>query len=212
MHKIKKNQLSIIITSLFLGILIIIQAKSFTNVGDVINRNTRSDVFRELQILKDTNDKLRSEIGNLKNQLNDVSNSKVALENVKKQIDKYSLLDGEKNISGPGVKIIIDGDIQVFWLTDIINELYLAGAEFISVNSILLTNSTIGFDTIPNGQILLNGIILNKPYVIEAIGDRNVLHNAIVQPQGIFDRIKKNNNEVQLQIIKEDLIEIQSIS
>ena len=68
MRRLKKNELSILLTAVVLGILIAIQAQSFSEVSDVITRNSRSDVFREIQILKDTNDDLEDEIDELEGQ------------------------------------------------------------------------------------------------------------------------------------------------
>ena len=211
MKDLKINQLSIMFTALLVGILIIVQAKSFTNVGDVINRNTRSDVFRELQVLKNTNKKLNLEIDELKQQIAEASNKKDSLDVIQKQIDKYLLLTGQADIQGSGIKIVIDGNLKLFWFIDMVNELYSAGAESVSVNSIMLTNASIGFDAIPNGEIILNGTILNKPYVFEAIGDSTVLYDALVQHQGIIERMKEAIKDINIKVSKEDLISFKSL-
>lgn len=201
----RKNQLSILITAVLLGFLIMLQANSFSDVSDVLNRNTRTDVFKEIQVLKTTNEKLADEIKNLETQLGKISNNQGALEGVRDQIKEYTLLAGKTEVSGPGVEIQINGQIKALWLIDTLNELLSAGAEAISVNSIRLTNNANGFDTIPNGQILLNSVILNEPYVIEAIGDKSVILSALNQPQGILERIKQLNN-VEVSASGKDLI------
>lgn len=201
----RKNQLSILITAVLLGFLIMLQAKSFGDVSDVLNRNTRTDVFKEIQVLKTTNEKLSDEIDNLEVQLGKISNNQEALAGVRDQIEEYKLLAGKTEVSGPGVEIQIRGEIKALWLIDTLNELLSAGAESVSVNSIRLTNHTNGFDTIPNGQILLNSVILNEPYVIEAIGDKSVILTALNQPQGILERIMQLNN-VEITAVEKDLI------
>ncbi|HMR01328.1 MAG TPA: DUF881 domain-containing protein, partial [Candidatus Gracilibacteria bacterium] len=158
LHNIKKREVSMLLTAVLLGFLIVLQARSFEDVSDVINRNNRSDVFREIQILKDTNDQLRDEIDDLEDQLVKVSNNQDALESVREEIDQYEALTGKIDVSGPGVHVQISGDIQALWLTDMVNELLSAGAEAVSVNSIRLTNKTTGFDTIPSGQIMVNSV------------------------------------------------------
>lgn len=106
-----------------LGFLIAQQARSFQDVGDVINRNNRADVFREIQILKDTNDDLRREIDGLEIQLEKVSNNQDALASVREEISEYEALTGRVDISGPGIHLEIQGDVKALWLTDIVNEL-----------------------------------------------------------------------------------------
>lgn len=211
MKQIKKNELSILLTAVALGALIVVQARSYEDVSDVISRNTRSDVFREIQILKKTNETLLEETGELAGQLDKISNNQEALDSVKEEIEKYRMLTGRVDISGPGVSLKLGGDIKAIWLTDIVNELFTAGAEAVSVNSIRLTNRTIGFDTIPSGQILLNGVILNKPYNISAVGDRNVLKEALEQPEGIIERMNRNVSDAVIELKQEDLIEMAKV-
>ena len=211
MKKLKKNQLSILLTAVLLGLLIAIQARSFEEVSDVISRNTRADVFREIQILKTTNENLEDEIDDLEDQLAKISNNQEALASVREEIEKYRVLSGKVDVTGPGVSVKIDGDIKAIWLTDTVNELFTAGAEAVSVNSVRLTNKTIGFDTIPNGQVLLNGVILNKPYVIEAIGDKLVLADALNQPEGIIDRMNRSIPNVVIELLQKDLVQMEKV-
>ncbi len=86
MKKIKKNELSILLTAVALGTLIAVQARSFEDVSDVINRNTRSDVFREIQILKKTNESLLDETFELSEELEKITNNHEALDSVKEEI------------------------------------------------------------------------------------------------------------------------------
>lgn len=209
MKKLKNNQLSILLTAVALGILIIVQARSYEEVSDVISRNTRSDVFREIKILKTTNETLGDEIDDLQEQLDKISNNQEALDSVKAEIEKYRILTGRVDVSGSGVTMKIDGDIKAIWLTDIVNELFSAGAEAVSVNSIRLTNKTIGFDTIPNGQLLLNGVILNKPYEISAIGEKTVLKEALKQPEGIIERMNRSFSDTVIELVEKDFIKME---
>lgn len=211
LQKIRKREVSILLTAVLLGFLIALQARSFEDVSDVINRNNRSDVFREIQILKDTNDQLRKEIDDLEDQLVKVSNNQDALESVREEIDQYEALTGRIDVSGPGLHVQLSGDIQALWLTDMVNELLSAGAEAVSVNSIRLTNKTTGFDTIPSGQIMLNSVILNEPYTIEAIGERAVLEEALIQPEGIIERLQRSVNGVDVVVEQRDIVTMEKV-
>jgi uncharacterized protein YlxW (UPF0749 family) len=211
LKKIRKRQLFMLLTSVMLGFLIASQAKSFSDVGDIINRNSRADVFREIQILKNTNDSLNYEIKGLEEELSKVSNNQEALESVQKEIDKYRIITGRLDVSGPGISLKIQGDIKAIWLIDIVNELLSAGAEAVSVNSIRLSNKTIGFDTIPNGQIMLNSVLLNEPYTIEAIGDKQVLNEALSQVGGIIERMGSSLKDVNVELEEKDFVKMEQI-
>jgi uncharacterized protein YlxW (UPF0749 family) len=206
----QKKQFAILFTAVLLGFLIIMQARSFNDVNDQLNRNLRTDIFKEIQILKSTNENLLEEIKDLEQQLQKLSNNQDALQGIKEQIDKNQILAGKVDVSGPGISLKITGEIRALWLVDTVNELFSAGAEAVSVNSIRLTKKTSGFDTIPNGQILLNSVILNVPYNIEAIGDRKVLSTALTQTQGIIERMKQLNN-VETQLEERDLVVMKAV-
>lgn len=207
----KKHQLSILLTATLLGILIIIQSRSFQGFSDVLSRNSRTDIFHELQILKQTNDNLRSEVGSLEEQIDRLSNNQETLDAIRSEVEKYELLTGRTNVSGPGVRMELRGNVRAIWLTDIVNELFSAGAEAVSVNSVRLTEKTSGFDTIPSGQIVLNGAPLQAPYVFSAIGDRQVLKAALQQPQGILERLSASERGIETVLEEKDLVTMERV-
>ncbi|HRY91175.1 MAG TPA: DUF881 domain-containing protein, partial [Candidatus Gracilibacteria bacterium] len=65
--------------------------------------------------------------------------------------------------------------------------------------------------TIPNGQIMLNSVILKSPYKIEAIGDKNTLADALSQPQGIIQRLKESVAAVTPELQQKDLIKMDKV-
>lgn len=207
----KKRELSILITAILVGILIIMQGKAFTGVDQMVSRDARTDIFRELQILKNTNDNLQDEVKDLEDQASRMSGQDNALQAVAEDIKKYMMVSGQTVIKGEGISLEVNGDVKALWLTDIANELYSAGAEAISVNGIRLTDSTSGFDTIPNGQIMLNSVILKYPYKIEAIGDKKTLSDALSQPQGIIQRMKDSLPAVTATLDQKEVVQMDKV-
>ena len=206
-----RRQLMMLITSILVGFLIVMQARSFTDVTTMVGRDTRADVFREIKILKTTNENLNGEIADLEDQLSKMSDNEKALEGIKQEIEKYKMVTGRVNVSGPGITLTIGSDLKAIWLTDIVNELFNAGAEAVSVNGIRLTDATGGFDTIPNGQIVLNGAILKKPFVFTAIGDNKVLQDALQQPQGILQRLRESLGGVDIKLEQGDQVTMEKV-
>jgi uncharacterized protein YlxW (UPF0749 family) len=207
----KKRQLSILITSILVGILIIMQGKAFTGVDRAVNRDARADIFREIQLLKTTNDNIGGEVKDLEDQLAKMNGQEEAVQAVGKDIAKYKIVSGQVNVSGPGIGLTVNADIKAIWLTDFVNELISAGAEAVSVNGIRLTDLTDGFDTIPNGQIMLNSVILKAPYKIEAIGDKKTLADSLNQPQGIIQRIKTGVPDAVIELQQNDLVRMEKV-
>jgi len=209
--KIKEREVSLLITSVVVGLLIAVQSRAFTDVSTVFGRDTRADAFRELQILKKSNEKLEDEISDLQSQLSKANDQEQSLKGIRDEIQKYQILTGRTDVSGPGLRVTLNGNVQDIWLTDMTNELLSAGAEAISINNIRLIDVTNGFDTIPNGEIVLNGSILKAPYVFEAIGDKTTLKAAIEQPQGILQRMSQNLTGVDVKVEEKDLVSMEKV-
>ncbi|MFC1656255.1 DUF881 domain-containing protein [Patescibacteria group bacterium] len=206
------GQLAILLTTgLVLGLLVMTQARYYTSYVSSDGRDSSENVFRKIQILKTSNDELEDEIIDLEAQLEDLSNQALALESIDKDIKKNEIIAGEVSIHGPGIKLEFGTEISDIWLTDLTNELLASGAEAISVNNIRLTDSTVGFDTLPNGQIMLNSVILTPPYTFSAIGDKATLKQAIEAPRGILDRITGAFNEFEYTLEEKDRIEMEQI-
>lgn len=205
-YKMKYRDLTIIITGILLGFLVVLQSRSFGGVQDRIARDSRANVFRELQILKTTNENLGDEITALEDQLTKASDQEFALKALQDEIKRNRVIAGYLDVSGPGVVLNVVNGLPALWFTDIANELWAAGAEALSVNNIRITNSTVGFDTLPNGQISLNGVILTAPYHFGAIGDKKTLSEALSQPGGIIQRIKDAVPGVEIQLELKDVI------
>lgn len=210
-YRIKYHDLTIIITGILLGFLVVLQSRSFGGVQDKLARDSRANVFREIQILKTTNENLGEEIADLEVQLAKASDQELALKALQDEIVKDKIIAGHVDVSGPGVELTIKNNLPALWFTDIVNELWSAGAEAISVNDVRLTNSSVGFDTLPNGQISLNGVILTAPYHFRGIGEKKVLSEALSQPGGIVQRIKESVAGAEITIDQKDLIPMEKV-
>lgn len=199
------------VTAFFFGLLIILQSRAFETLSDQFSRETQSNIFQEIKILKEKNEDLKKEIADLENTSALLENQNSALTAVQDQIDRYLKLSGEVPVFGSGVEISIDGSLSTPWMIDLINEFFNSGAEAVSVNGIRIVNKTIGFDTLPQGQILLNGSILSSPYVFNVIGESSTLIKILESPAGIFERLKATFPALKIQINPKEIIQIGSL-
>jgi uncharacterized protein YlxW (UPF0749 family) len=210
-YKVKYRDLTIIVTGILLGFLVVLQARSFGNMQNSVARDSQANVFQEIEILKTTNENLNDEITDLEAQLAKASDQEQALNVMNDEIKKDQMIAGDVDVQGPGVELSVNNNLAGIWLTDIVNELWSAGAEAVSVNGIRLTNSTVGFDTLPSGQISLNGAILSSPYLFDAIGDGITLNEALSQSSGIIQRIKGAIPGVDISLDQKDTIQMQKV-
>ncbi len=187
-------------TGVLMGALFSFQSKSVSQANVYYNRESRISVFKEMQIVKKSNQNLGEQVAELQKELADSNDREQALENIQKEINKYEILTGEKAVKGSGIEVKIDGELESLWFTDITNELFSAGAEAVSVNGIRMAPGNLGFDTMPNGQVLFGGEILSTPFTFEAIGDSKTLSGAMNQAGGIISRIQAYKPEYKISV------------
>lgn len=203
-----ERKIYILITAVLLGFFAIVQSRSFDTVNELLQRDSSSNIFQEIQMLKDTNVDLKKETEELENTIKQLTDQGQALNAIQEEIDKYTKLSGKSSIFGPGISVEINGKTTTPWVIDLINELFNSGAQALSVNNIRVINRTVGFDTLPKGQILLNGSILSAPYVFNAVGEPSSLANILDLPGGIFERMKKTFPEAKISIVKKEVIQM----
>ncbi len=201
------RKLYILITATLLGFLVAVQSRSFENV-DLLLRDRQSNVFQEFNILKDKNKDLRDEVRDLELSIKQLSDQNLALNTIEEEINEYKKLSGNVSVFGPGISVLIDGPITTAWAVDLVNEFFNSGAQAVSVNGIRITNQTSGFDTLPQGQILLNGSILSSPYTFNVIGESSTLISILELPGGIFDRLNAAFKNTEVEIISKEIVQM----
>lgn len=168
----------------------VIQFRSYTTAEALLNRETTStNLFAEIQMLKRTSEELQTEKDSLEKQLQESSDAAKTTEKITEEVSKYELLAGVTEVQGPGIKISFqDGfTAPLFWLVDLVNDLWSAGAEAIAINNIRITNTTWGLTEI-SGHLLLNGTTIQEPIVITAIGNTETMSSTLSQVTGFMER------------------------
>ncbi len=199
-------------TGVLMGGLFSFQSKSLSQANIYYNRESRISIFKEIQIVKKSNQSLNEQVIDLEKELAAGNDKETALKNIRKEIDKYEMVSGQKDLLGQGITIDINGEIEALWFTDLVNELFSAGAEGISVNGIRLADQNTGFDTMPNGQILFGGEILSAPFRLDVIGESKVLAGAVQQNGGIISRILENKPGIELTVSEVKELKLPKIS
>ena len=127
------------------------------------------------------------------------NNSSVLLDAAQKELQKAKDFAGLTEVTGNGLTITMtdstyynggDSNAYVIHAEDIlsvINELWTAGAEAISINGQRVVTTT-GI-TCAGSIIQVNGVRAAAPFVISAIGDASVLQSALEFPGGVIDNL-----------------------
>lgn len=210
----KKIKPAIIIGFLcmILTISISIQLKTI-NTADIngtiqlTDSNLKKSLLQWKTKYQDSNEKLEQtdkELSSLRNStINTKSESDEANMN---KLRKYQIMLGTTDVSGEGVtitvadndKIEISNSFSSLYIADsivhdgnlvsMINELKAAGAEAISINDKRITDSTCV--TCAGNVIQINGEKVGSPFVIKAIGDKDLLYGEMTRKEGTLYKLK----------------------
>ena len=206
-----EKKIYIMIVAAILGIFILAQGRWFVGEDSVFSRDGQSNVFQEITILKNKNEDLKNEIENLDSILQQLKDQNSALGTIEEEIEKYKKLNGEFPIFGSGVRLTIDAQLTTPWVIDLINEFFNSGVQAVSINEIRITNNTAGFDTLPQGQILLNGSILPSPYIFDVIGEPSLIVDVLELPGGILDRLERAFPGIEIDTTIKEIIQMEKI-
>ena len=90
--------------------------------------------------------------------------------------EKYLIIMGLSEAEGPGVSVSFNYRLDKTQLIDLVNALRNSGAEAIAINGKRVLTET-----------AMQGFEGEQDYLIEVIGESEVLHDALTRPGGIFD-------------------------
>lgn len=214
--KKKKGRLAITIVSLFLGIILAIQFKTVSEtIGEGILPTQRSQQLAiDLKKAQDERDAAIKALNEAESKINQYeqgeADNSVYVENLYKDLEKYRVLAGYVDLEGPGIILEIqDPPVDVQYGTEyysIVDDIDLilqtvsvlnaAQAEAISINDQRYTAFT---EIVRAGDhIEVNGVSINSPIVIKAIGDPKTLESALSIKRGIVWTLRYYDYNVNL--------------
>ncbi|MEO8288571.1 MAG: DUF881 domain-containing protein [Chloroflexota bacterium] len=139
---------------------------------------------------------LKKQIADLRGRINDFEGSsaqrKSTLQDTSKELEKQRIASGMLPLHGPGVVATFDDSttstipenedpakyiIHDYDLRDVLNTLWVAGAEAISVNGERIVSNTSLYCV--GTTIIVNATRLSPPYEVRAIGDPETLEVAL---------------------------------
>lgn len=194
----KQWQLTLTIAFLSLGLLLSIQFTTHRAMEEDLNAQSSETLAAIAKNLTTKYYELIREVWDLRSQLKLLEQTrdenKTVTEAVKREQQKLNIANGSLPVEGPGLIITIPPNDQNYFgyqdLIDIINELWNAGAEAISVNGRRVSNTTSITPDDDFTTIRINDDKLYYPYVIMAIGEPATLEKGISIPSGIIDNLR----------------------
>lgn len=132
---------------------------------------TRQRAEGEIEELEETRDEL----------LDDTSRRQAALEQAQEDVAELNILAGLVPVTGPGIRITIveeTGRVTLSSLLDTIQELRTVGAEAMQLNGTVRIVAETSFEE-TEGGFLVDGELVEAPYVLDVIGEPSVLAPAL---------------------------------
>jgi uncharacterized protein YlxW (UPF0749 family) len=216
-------KLPLSVACLILGILAAIQFKGQAREGFPFSSYQSLDLVRMVRESQQKTAELESQLSNLRSRLAAYEyrqKGKVSQE-LLQDLEKAKMEAGMIAVKGPGVQVVLDdskktpkpGEDDYFYLVhdvdliQLVNELWAAGAEAISINGQrLVAGSAI---RCVGPTILVNTFRLSPPYVVKAIGDPDTLSTALKMRGGFLDAMAISiSHGVSVVITKEKELEI----
>jgi len=195
-------EIPITIVLLCLGIMLSLQFQAQTRIASDLTLQRSETLIAMVRGLSEKRQKLDLEIIDLRNQLNSQLESsrdeETLLDSINLEMGKLQIVNGTTAVKGTGLTITVEEYMPIIYtdLINIINELWNAGAEAISLNEHRITShSTISVaedvfsDSTFNIFMTINHEKLEYPLVIKAIGHPSNLEKGLTLPGGIMDNL-----------------------
>lgn len=133
-----------------------------------------------------------------------------AVEQARGELDALGVLAGTLAATGPGIQVTVDdprGELNINDLLDAVEELRNAGVEAMEINDRVRVIAQTSFEPDPAG-IRVDGVALEPPYVIDAIGDPNTLEGGLGFEGGFIDDVELSGARVTVERLDEVSVEV----
>jgi len=213
-ERARARGLTIVVVTFLLAAAVTAQLKA--SLVPASNRVARDQqLVNSAQALEQDSSNLRGQLQALKDQIQR-DNQRLAQTSQQAQEAQLAARDlkekaGLTRVSGPGISVDlangndphVTGDNRRDWLVkyldiqDVVNLLWSANAEAISVNSQRVVNTSSFY--VAGTDVLLNGVHLASPYHFEAIGDGNHFNDFLSDPNNLSE-LKTRGDIYQLKL------------
>jgi uncharacterized protein YlxW (UPF0749 family) len=198
----RSAKVTITLVCLVFGALLMIQFRTQGKIAKAQLAESASDQTTIISNLYDANTELRREVAKLAVQQQDYQRSleQSDLSDMSSELNKLRVFTGLAEVSGQGIELKVSADLRPEYVQDLINELRNAGAEAIAVNSQrVVARSAVTTD---RGKVVVDGVILDAPYVFQAIGGSDTLDRALGRKGGMVSYLQNTYPDADITLTK----------
>ncbi|MDX6326378.1 MAG: hypothetical protein QOK15_2732 [Nocardioidaceae bacterium] len=173
----------------------------------------QSDLIALINTLTVATDRAQSDIASLQRTRDSLRDNAAARETAlgvaRRQAETLGILAGTLPAVGPGIRVTISsptGSIGTDQLLNGLEELRSAGAEAIQINGKVRVVAQTGIADGQDNGLLVDGVALQPPYVIDAIGDPGTLATAMAFSGGLVDEVDQVGGTARVQKLDDQQI------
>jgi uncharacterized protein YlxW (UPF0749 family) len=197
-------QISVAIVCIVLGALLMLQYQTHGSFVKAQMAESSVDQTTIISNLYESNLALRKESETLAAQEAEYERllDSGGLADMRDDVERIRVYNASEAVTGPGIELSIDSDIQAEHLLDLLNEFRNAGAEAIALNDV-----RIGVDSAvagPGGKVVVDGVELGKRLVFRAVGNPDALDRALGRKGGVLSYLRNSYPGTQFVLVKRD--------
>lgn len=212
MHQ-RRNQVTIALVAFVLGLLVIVQLRTQAS-GAAFAGLTSQDLTVLVANLNDRNDQLRGEIASLERELAtlqaNTDRGEVSVDELRADLQRVRLYAGIDPATGPGVVLVIRGPIDGPGVEDLVNELRNAGAEAMAIGDVRVVPGVVVIG--PAGLAQVDGVALDDPFELTAIGAPDKLTGSLTRSGGIIAQLAATQPDVVVEVTPLDRLQVPATS
>ncbi|GAA1856029.1 DUF881 domain-containing protein [Myceligenerans crystallogenes] len=182
------------------------------STGEQLASLRQDELVRLLDEVTQRGDQLEDEVANLTQARDDLRSAdgrdRAARELAEQRAEYEGILSGRLPAQGPGVVVEIaaqPGTVSAADMFNTLEELRNAGVEAQEINNVRIVTSSHFTETV-DGHIMLDGNLLNVPYVWTAIGDPDTVGPALEIPGGALPTLR--DHEATAEVTRQDNVAV----
>ena len=190
----KQYSAALTATCVILGVIIGVQVNTVKQQRMTTENQRLSEAILALNQMQAERDALLEQNQALEKNMKEYQNGTLGTE-----MEQLLAFAGLTEVSGPGITVTMtdssskgSGDMNAYLvhaedLLSVVNELYGAGAEAVSINGQRMVGKSA--ITCAGSIVMVNGVRVAAPFEIRAVGEADVLDAALHFPGGVVDNL-----------------------
>jgi uncharacterized protein YlxW (UPF0749 family) len=185
-------QVSLFAVGLLIGLLLIGQLRSQERPTEISSLSAQ-ELSELIETLSSRNAQLRVALSDQRDTLREYQAAgpvgQSALVVSREDLRRISAFGGLAPVTGEGITLQVEGDLDAIALNDLLNELRNAGAEALAVDQIRITHRSVAVQG-PT-SLLVDGMEVGRRFSVRAIGSPEGLLSTIERPGGIIAQLEQ---------------------